>query len=177
MQRAESEGAVAITAAATNEQISVTGRHRRRPPYAEVSLSYHGIGADPSQLPTLRRQIGAWLGGIGVDSRQQGDVVLATYEAFANVVEHAYVDSDEDPLMDVEATYVPDTSTLRVTVADHGTWREQAGDSGRDTESNRGNGVRLIRRLAAHTEIERTCQGTVVTMTWHIDVDPRSAVW
>ncbi len=112
----------------------------------------------PRTLPSLRRHLVSWLRRRAGDEvgRQADDVVLACWEAMANVLDHAY--HGRPGLIDVRARI--DQDVLIVTVADQGRWAtlEERADGGR--------GLRLIQALVDGLDLRTTDGGTVITLTW-----------
>jgi serine/threonine-protein kinase RsbW len=127
--------------------VAIAELHRQEPATAE-------------RLAPLRRALADWATRIGVARHVIEDLVLATYEAMANVVEHAYRNC-AGGLLDLRARADRAHDTLTVTVTDHGQWRPPPLDRGR-----RGRGLSLIRNLAERAEVRSTCRGTTVTMTY-----------
>jgi serine/threonine-protein kinase RsbW len=122
-------------------------------------LRIHAVPAAADQLIAVRRALREWATVTGVLSRDQiDDLDLATYEAMANVVDHAYPDGDG--VFDVEAEH--GGTVVTVTVADHGQWRTPTSDG----PSWRGRGLALIEKLAAQVQVVRNPHGTQVRMHW-----------
>jgi serine/threonine-protein kinase RsbW len=117
------------------------------------------VPADAERLAELRHALSRWADAIGMPARQREELVLASYEAMANSVEHAY-DDGQDGIVDMHAAHTPD-GTVVVTVTDHGRWKTPAPSNG-----IRGRGIVLMRALADDTTIARVDTGTTVTMTW-----------
>ncbi|HEY7596571.1 MAG TPA: ATP-binding protein [Actinophytocola sp.] len=121
------------------------------------------VPADADRLAETRHALNRWASGIGMPGQQREELVLATYEAMANSVEHAYVDAagdDLDGVVDLHAARTPD-GTIIVTVTDYGRWKPPVPSDG-----IRGRGILLMRALADDTTITRVDTGTTVTMTW-----------
>jgi anti-sigma regulatory factor (Ser/Thr protein kinase) len=134
------------------------------PPHrGELSLT--GVPAQAERLVAIRDAVARWLAGIGVPERLRGDIVLATYEAMANVVAHAYPDGHG--VFDLRAACDGD-SDLAIIVADHGRWRPAHAATPLG-----GRGLPLIRALAAEHDIATGADGTRVVMRWPL---ARSAV-
>jgi anti-sigma regulatory factor (Ser/Thr protein kinase) len=112
------------------------------------------IAADVRSMDLARDAMRTWLRGTELGRREAEDVVLATWEACANAIEHA-VDPTEG-LVAVRA-WIAD-SMLYVTVSDTGRW---APPSERD---DRGLGLRLMASLVSSMEIEEHENGTTVTL-------------
>jgi len=120
------------------------------------------VPAATDQLSPLRCALTDWATRLGVAAHIVEDLVLATYEAMANVVEHAYRDRGSGAL-DLHAHADRVRGTVTVTVTDYGHWRPPPADRGA-----RGRGLLLIRSLAEHAEIRPNHQGTTVSMTYRM---------
>lgn len=114
--------------------------------------------ASADQISTLRRIVQDWARDAGLPADLVDEVTLATYEAMANVVEHAYPDNHIGPV-DLHADI--DGRAITVTVADQGRWQPPASDSGL-----RGRGLSLIEGLAGQASIIPSERGTTVRMRW-----------
>ncbi|MGE3284792.1 MAG: ATP-binding protein [Pseudonocardia sp.] len=128
--------------------------------------------AHPAQLGYIRTQVQRWAQRHRVPEDALIDLQLALGEAVANGVEHAYADMAAGTV-DVEvclwrtprrpqgctaATGLqPEGRTITVRVADHGRWRPPPTGA-----RYRGRGMLVIERLARHTEIIRSSEGTRV---------------
>jgi anti-sigma regulatory factor (Ser/Thr protein kinase) len=121
-----------------------------------VPLVLSTVG-DDAHTVELRHRLQHWLAGQAVSESCREDVVLGTYEAIANAVEHGY-----------RTTVPAGTVTLEVTVSDghvdavvtdHGRWRPPPADPG-----YRGRGFALIDALAEHWTIDHDAAGTTVTI-------------
>ena len=84
----------------------------------------------------------AWVLAAGVEQDRAGDIVLASYEALANVADHAY-DGSGAGVVDLDAAVHPDR--LEVVITDHGQWRMPVPDP--RPVSLRGRGLLLLRRI------------------------------
>ena len=112
------------------------------------------IPADPQSLPYLRTELERWLAGAAVPDVDARDILLATWEAGANAIEHA--EAGSGALVRVQVTLSGDR--IRIRVADTGRWKEP-----RERE-DRGLGLRLIESLMASVDVERGTNGTNVVM-------------
>jgi anti-sigma regulatory factor (Ser/Thr protein kinase) len=93
----------------------------------QVRLSLR-IPADPAKLRSVRRNIGRWLSGHAVAKEEADDIVLASSEACANSIEHAYGPGEGS--VDIEAEV--DDGEVTIVVRDAGRWRAtRDGDRGR----------------------------------------------
>ncbi|TDD08346.1 ATP-binding protein [Saccharopolyspora terrae] len=128
-------------------------------PGAVETLRRHGIPASAGSLPVLRDELDEWARSAGLGDSLAGALALATYEAMANAVEHAYGGAP-GPL-DVEAAFLD--HGVEVTVTDHGAWR-----SPRDSGQERRRGLPLIRRLADEAVVSAGEKGTRVRMRWEV---------
>ncbi|UOZ03335.1 ATP-binding protein [Amycolatopsis sp. WQ 127309] len=131
-------------------------------------LQCSGVPADPGRLVLLREQLADWVLRAGLSEEIRERVLLATYEAMANVVVHAYREAT-GPL-DLHAT--SRNGLITVSVTDYGRWQPVA----RPTPLH-GRGLPLIRRLTSEASIDTTAAGTTVTMTFlrALPGDPRAA--
>ncbi|SED48099.1 Anti-sigma regulatory factor (Ser/Thr protein kinase) [Amycolatopsis tolypomycina] len=124
----------------------------------------HGVPAAPDALRRLRHDLMAWVLAAGVDEDRAADIVLASYEALANVADHAY-DDTAPGVVDIDAAVHP--GRLEVVITDHGQWRTPVPDP--RPVSLRGRGLLLLRASADRADITSGDSGTVVTLTWDLD--------
>jgi serine/threonine-protein kinase RsbW len=121
------------------------------------------VAADARNAARTRAEFGAWLEShFTLGAERFNDLLLAVNEAIANAAEFAYVDTTQRGTVDVSAAYDGDSDTLAVTVDDRGHWRQSVPVP----EQRRGRGIPLMRALADEVIINRTPQGTHVTLTW-----------
>lgn len=133
-----------------------TGRPTREPS-ADGSRDLHRHGVASAELATrLRHELVQWANDLRVPLHTVQDVGLASYEAMANAVVHAYPPGTAG-VVELDASLDPDA--LTVTVTDHGRWRTGEHSSG-------GNGLPLIRGLPEQTSIAPGEHGTTVSMRW-----------
>jgi anti-sigma regulatory factor (Ser/Thr protein kinase)/putative methionine-R-sulfoxide reductase with GAF domain len=112
------------------------------------------LPADPDSMPLLRRVIRRWLSEVGATEQEIGEIALATSEACANAIEHAYSPISAEFL--VRATRAAPGEVL-VTVSDRGQWRAPRG-------VNRGRGLLLMEGLMDSVEVDRQVHGTAVRL-------------
>jgi anti-anti-sigma factor len=112
--------------------------------------------AAPSVLAELRHRLTVWLGEIGTESGDALALQVATSEALANVVEHAYPDGGG--MVRLEALIDSD-GRVCVTVADHGRWRPPS----TNTEV-RELGLDRMRSCMDSVELDHCETGTTVLM-------------
>ncbi|HYQ67325.1 ATP-binding protein [Actinophytocola sp.] len=120
------------------------------------------VPAASERLHQLRQALIAWARRVGLAAEAASDLVLATYEAMANVVDHAYR-GRSNGLLDLQARADRTRRTVTVTVTDYGRWRPPT-----QGPTLRGRGLALIRGLAQHTEIRPGRHGTTVAMTYRL---------
>lgn len=125
-----------------------------------ASLSYSAVPARADRLPAVRHCLAGWACNLGMGTEQIEGLVLATYEALANVVTHAYPGSTGT--FDLRARHLAERRVVEVTVTDHGHWRPPPADPG----PLAGRGLPLMHNLAESVRIEPGTRGTTVRMYW-----------
>ncbi|CRK53527.1 Anti sigma factor [Rhodococcus sp. RD6.2] len=138
-----------------------TSDHRVDAGRGDRRLALESVHADPSVLTAVRHRIDGFAREIGWPPDTTTDVLLATYEALANVVEHAYP-ADERGTFDLLATYHHADGTLSVVIVDRGTWLPQSDDN----SARRGQGLRLMRALCESVRVEPRDGGTEIELQW-----------
>ncbi|HEX5223874.1 MAG TPA: SpoIIE family protein phosphatase [Solirubrobacteraceae bacterium] len=119
------------------------------------------LPARPAVVAGLRRTLGRWLAAAGADEEALFDVTLSTSEAATNAIEHAY--GLRESTFTVRCAR--EGGQVTVTVTDKGRWRAVRPMGG-------GRGLEIMRRLMDSVEVERSPQGTVVTMTRRLSDAP-----
>jgi serine/threonine-protein kinase RsbW len=117
-----------------------------------------------ASMDVVRDAMRAWLVGVPLDRRTSEDVVLATWEACANAIEHAVRPTSDVVALDA----VVDGLIVRVAVRDTGAW---APASGRE---DRGLGLGLIEALVSTVEVEKGETGTTVILQQAVAESPSS---
>jgi signal transduction histidine kinase/CheY-like chemotaxis protein len=117
--------------------------------------------AAASSIPLLRRQLRTLLDGAGVHPDRTYDVLLAACEAATNAVEHAQ--DPREPFVDVAATVAE--GRIRITVRDHGQWRERA------PSMDRGRGSTLM-SAAGQITATPSPEGTTVVISSSLSDEP-----
>ena len=106
-------------------------------------------------LDLIRDALRVWLQHAPVTQLEAHEIVLATWEACANAVEHPHRGS-ENGSIGIVAELLGES--VRVTVRDSGRWLPETG------RPDRGLGLRLIRSVMSSVEIEQTESGTLVRL-------------
>jgi anti-sigma regulatory factor (Ser/Thr protein kinase) len=120
------------------------------------------IPSAPDSLPVLRRELARWLRSASVSELDARDILLATWEAGANAIEHS--GAGDGAVVRVNAMLSGDR--IRIGVADRGTWREP------ELRDDRGLGLRLIESLMATVDVQRRPEGTRVVMERPLTREP-----
>ena len=120
------------------------------------------LPAEPESLQKLRTELAQWLEHAAVPDVDARDVVLASWEAGANAIEHA--DAPPGATFRLDAVLTGDR--VRVEVADHGRWKEP------QARENRGLGLRLIEGLMASVDVQRRENGTRIVMERPLSREP-----
>jgi serine/threonine-protein kinase RsbW len=118
------------------------------------------VPAVAGRLAGLRHALAEWAMGIGLSDEDTEALVLASYEAMANTVEHAYRDQTQG-VLDVRGQVDDEQGRVVVTVTDYGQWQPP-----RPSGGLRGRGLSLITGLTDSSIIVPTTGGTTVSMFW-----------
>ncbi len=113
------------------------------------------IPAEPPQLAMIRSMMRTWLSELRIASELSYDVLVATGEACANAIEHAYGPERGE----LEVAVARSANRLDVTVKDQGSWRDARGE-------NRGRGLPIMNKLASSVNVIRDETGTEVRLAW-----------
>lgn len=122
-------------------------------------LRCEGVPAVAGRLPGLRRHLTDWARQVGLGPERIDALRLASDEALANVVQHAY--RGGRGVLHLYASYQPERDKVTVTVVDHGRWRPMLVLCQR-----RGFGLMLMRRLADKADVITGPNGTTVRLSW-----------
>jgi serine/threonine-protein kinase RsbW len=112
------------------------------------------LAARVEELRKVRHALSAWLAGQGAPAEVAEEIALATHEAAANVVEHAYPDSAGDVVVRAHR----DEDELLVAVQDDGHWRTPS------RTDQRGRGLTVMRSLTDEVVIAPAPSGTTVML-------------
>ncbi|MEB4209324.1 ATP-binding protein [Mycobacterium sp. 94-17] len=124
--------------------------------------------ARPSTAAQWRRALQRWLQQeVPAPEELHEDVVLGVNEALANCVEHAYRAHHRPGVMKLQASYDPDSASIRICISDRGSWRKPALRHSNDPRASRG--IMLMHRLADHCTIHARPDGTSVYLDYVTD--------
>ncbi len=112
------------------------------------------LPAAARHLSGMRRAALDWLNRVGASEEEAREITVATNEAAANAIEHAYGLYDADFV--VEADQVGDV--VEFVVRDFGQWRT------RPSSADRGRGLDLARALMDSVDVQPGSGGTVVRL-------------
>jgi GAF domain-containing protein/anti-sigma regulatory factor (Ser/Thr protein kinase) len=112
------------------------------------------LPSEPESLQILRAELAEWLEHAAVPEVDARDVVLASWEAGANAIEHANAPAGATFRLDAALT----GDRVRVEVADRGRWKEP------QPRDDRGLGLRMIEGLMASVDVDRRESGTRIVM-------------
>jgi anti-sigma regulatory factor (Ser/Thr protein kinase) len=119
------------------------------------------LPADVDSIPLMRRLLGSWLYEAGATQADVEDLSLATSEACANAIEHAY--GPAPGVLELSATKEPSGVAL-VAIRDYGNWRPPRG-------KNRGRGLLLMEGLTDSVEVVRGDDGTTVQLSRRLGME------
>jgi GAF domain-containing protein/anti-sigma regulatory factor (Ser/Thr protein kinase) len=114
------------------------------------------VPAAASSARAVRETLKRWLVHEGVPDVALGDVLVASGEAVANAIVHAYPAGRRGP---IHVSARADAEAVFVTIADEGTWRAP--------RDQRGMGLTLIRSLV-NGAVERSPDGTTVRIRYPV---------
>jgi serine phosphatase RsbU (regulator of sigma subunit)/anti-sigma regulatory factor (Ser/Thr protein kinase) len=112
------------------------------------------LDAHPGLLEGLRRAVARWLEAQGAGADDTFNLTLATSEAAANAIEHAYGAREGTVTVTCEKL----ENGARTVTEDSGRWRASQPYGG-------GRGLAIMHAMTDGVEIERTDDGTRVTLT------------
>ena len=128
------------------------------------------VRASPERLAGVRADLRAWFEALAVPDDVGYRVLLATGEACANAVEHAYARAGNGTTetLDVEVTH--HGHHLTVQVRDHGIWRPPVGPA-----ADRGRGTSIMAAVGNRFRRTSGIDGTTVTITVPLTVQMSAA--
>jgi signal transduction histidine kinase/serine phosphatase RsbU (regulator of sigma subunit)/DNA-binding response OmpR family regulator len=113
------------------------------------------LPAEATSLGPLRERLRRWLEADGFSRAALGDVLLAVGEAASNAIEHPI--DPRPPAILVTLAHGAEGDT-RIEIRDHGRWKDAP------SARHRGRGTQIMRAVAGEVAVERTPQGTTVTL-------------
>ena len=142
-----------LVPADASDDVAILAAHFE-PVEGRLSLT---VPAGRARLGSVRRNLGRWLSGHAVPKADADDIILASSEACANSIEHAYGPAQGS--VDIEAEVR--AGEITIVVRDRGTWKaarngdrrrglsfvEACMDSCTVTKGGSGAGVRMQRRV------------------------------
>ena len=111
------------------------------------------VPADPARLGSVRRNLGRWLSGHAVPKADADDIILASSEACANSIEHAYGPAQGS--VDIEAEVR--AGEITIVVRDRGTWKAAR-------NGDRGRGLSFVEACMDSCTVTKGGSGTEVRM-------------
>ena len=111
--------------------------------------------AEVESIPVMRKLLARWLDEAGATRAEIEDLVLASAEAAANAIEHAYGLAPGVVELQASADAV---GAVTVAVSDSGNWRPPRG-------THRGRGLLLMEGLTDEVEVIRRDNGTTVQLS------------
>lgn len=135
------------------------------PAAANAGAGSWSTEATPTGAAVLRNALTFWLStNFDLSRELLNDIALASNEALANVVEHAYSSNEAAPLVELDVAHESESNRLVVTVNDRGRWRAPAADP----LHLRGRGLPLMEALATDVQFDKTSSGTSVRLIWEL---------
>lgn len=126
------------------------------------SLRLDDVRAELTALAPIRHRLAQFAREIGLSADTTGDMLLATYEALANVAEHAYPPGVQGTF-DLRADSRPDEGVLTISIVDRGSWKPEADNS----RARRGRGLRLMHACSDSARVETGDEGTRIHLQWN----------
>jgi anti-anti-sigma factor len=116
------------------------------------------VPAIPEAVGDVRRSLRRWLGQAGATDEETHAVLVASGEACANSIEHAYGPGDAE----LEVVARLDAEVARLTVRDFGRWRPARGE-------HRGRGLELMHATMDEVAVTNDDAGTIVEMSLRLE--------
>jgi signal transduction histidine kinase/DNA-binding response OmpR family regulator len=114
------------------------------------------LPAEAAALGALRARLRRWLDGASIAAGDAADLLLAAGEAASNAIEHPVAAYPHSIVLRADRTA---DGAARIEIRDHGRWKEQP------SEPNRGRGMTIMRAVAGEVGVERSPEGTTITLT------------
>jgi anti-sigma regulatory factor (Ser/Thr protein kinase) len=135
----------------------------RHPP---APLTVQVPADDPSSLAVLRARLRQWLSAASIGGPEATDIMIAAGEAAANAFEHSSAGrpASAEPVQ-ITLTAHATHATVRLTVADTGSWRPPPADRSKPAPGTRGHGIIFMHALMDNVTMAPSAHGTTVTLT------------
>jgi anti-sigma regulatory factor (Ser/Thr protein kinase)/putative methionine-R-sulfoxide reductase with GAF domain len=117
--------------------------------------------AEVQSIPLMRRLLARWLDEVGATRADADDLALASAEAAANAIEHAY--GLAPGVVELRA-WTSAESLVKVAIRDFGSWRPARG-------MHRGRGLQLMEGLTDEVEVVRSDEGTTIELSRQLGAD------
>jgi serine phosphatase RsbU (regulator of sigma subunit)/anti-sigma regulatory factor (Ser/Thr protein kinase) len=111
--------------------------------------------AEVGSIPVMRRLLTRWLDEAGATRADMDDLALASAEAAANAIEHAY--GLAPGVVELHAS-TSEGGRVKVAIRDFGNWRPPRG-------THRGRGLQLMEGLTDDVELTRGDEGTTIELS------------
>jgi serine phosphatase RsbU (regulator of sigma subunit)/anti-sigma regulatory factor (Ser/Thr protein kinase) len=111
--------------------------------------------AEVDSIPVMRRLLMRWLYEAGATRADMDDLALASAEAAANAIEHAY--GLAPGVVELHAS-TSQGGRVKVAIRDFGSWRPPRG-------MHRGRGLQLMEGLTDDVELTRSDEGTTIELS------------
>ena len=116
--------------------------------------------AEVESIPVMRRLLRRWLDEAGATRADVDDLALASAEAAANAIEHAY--GLAPGVVELRA-WTANKDHVKVAIRDFGNWRAPRG-------MHRGRGLQLMEGLTDDVEVVRSDEGTTIELSRRLRV-------
>jgi serine/threonine-protein kinase RsbW len=157
--------------------VTASREYRREVSSAPADTLWIVFDAIASVIGRARRDVAAWLKTLHWPTDATHDIVLAIYEALANVVDHAYRDDDgpgERPGQLYVWQILDATTQQRRVVAsviDYGRWKQPTTPAepavAAGEPSARGRGLAMMSACMQYVDVQPSAGGTTVILTSH----------
>ena len=111
------------------------------------------VPAEPQVLAHLRQTLRRWLRELGADPADVNELLIASGEAWANAIQHAYGAGQGS----IEVELRPAGAAVEIVTRDRGSWRPASVGEG-------GRGIELMRGFTDSVDVDTSDEGTVVTL-------------
>jgi serine phosphatase RsbU (regulator of sigma subunit)/anti-sigma regulatory factor (Ser/Thr protein kinase)/anti-anti-sigma regulatory factor len=149
---------ILVRATGHTDDITLLAAQRTTP----IEPMHLRLDADLPAITTSRLAVHSWLRDHAVGHRDHSALQHAVSELVTNAVEHSNPDTVEGTVT-ITGTLDPD-GVARISVTDHGHWRERARPGNDEFRRDHGIGLALTSQLVDHLDISRSPNGTTATV-------------